>query len=85
MESQAARILALATVRLLARISTHESAAMPAIRSSPPFVLPVAAFTQPSAAGPQKPPESPIVLMNAMPPAAAGPAMVSDGIAQKTV
>lgn|GEM_PF-3522710 len=85
MENQAVRAFAAATVRLFVRISTHESAAMHAIRSRPPLVLPVADFTQPSAAGPQKPPDRPIVLMSAMPPAAAGPAMVSDGIAQNTV
>ena len=40
---------------------------------------------QPIAAGPQKPPDNPIVLISAMPPAAAGPVMYSAGIAQNTV
>ncbi len=35
--------------------------------------LPVAVLAQPMMAGPQKPPDSPMVLISAMPPAAAGP------------
>ncbi|MNN75483.1 hypothetical protein D3C81_1917890 [compost metagenome] len=44
-----------------------------AMTSTPRCRLPVAVLAQPMMAGPQKPPDSPMVLISAMPPAAAGP------------
>ncbi|KVG30035.1 hypothetical protein BGV70_24690 [Burkholderia ubonensis] len=47
--------------------------------------LPVDVRSQPIAAGLEKPPSAPIVLISAMPPAAAGPFRQADGMAQNTV
>jgi hypothetical protein len=69
----------------LARRISAAASGIAAMISTPGWRLPVAVLAQPMMAGPQKPPDRPMVLISAMPPAAAGPLRYSDGMAQNTV
>src|SRR3954454_20785123 len=74
-----------ASVSLPVKIRMAETIAVHAMTTRPICMLPVHVLVQPNTAGPQKPPDKPTVLINAMPPAAAVPSTSCDGIAQNTV
>ncbi len=74
-----------AALSRLVASSTAASSGKPASASRPASRLPVAVLTQPIMAGPQKPPDRPMVLISAITPAASAPLMKFEGIAQNTV